>query len=203
MTARESTGWHVAAKWNMMNLYPGSRRAKMVFKAPLIAWRLGLGPITGKLFLVLTTTGRKSRLPRHTMVEYYTLNGVKYATCAFGARAHYYQNILADPRVTVQTADGTASALATRVTDDEELLAVYELFKRRDPPLLLWYLDSLGIKPDADDVLANKERVYFLRFEPADEVTPPGLEVDLAWLWPVTLLGVLAWRWLRSRALGR
>lgn len=186
-----------------MNLYPGSRWARMLFRTPLIAWRLGLGPITGKLFLVLTTTGRKSRLPRYTMVEFYTLKGVKYVTCAFGARAQYYLNIVADPRVTVQTADGTESALATRVTDDDELLAVYELFKRRDPPLLLWYLNSLGIKPAADDVLANKERVYFLRFEPTDEVTPPGIEVDLAWLWPVALLGVLAWRWLRSRALGR
>lgn len=131
------------------------------------------------------------------------MNGIKYVACAFGARAQYYQNIVADPRVTIQTSDGTESVLATRVTDGEELLAVYDVFKRRDPLLLLWYLDSLGVKPEADDVLANKERLYFLRFEPADEVTPSGLEVDLAWLWTVALLGVLAWRGLRSRTLGR
>jgi deazaflavin-dependent oxidoreductase (nitroreductase family) len=175
----------------------------MLFRAPLIAWRLGMGPVTGKLFLVLTTTGRKSGLPRHTMVEYYSIDGVKYAACAFGARAQYYKNIAADPRVTIQSADGTESALAKRVTDGEELLAVYELFKRRDPPLLLWYLDSLGIKPEAEDILANKERLHFLRFEPVEEGTPPGLEVDLAWLWPVALLAVLAWSGLLSRTKGR
>jgi deazaflavin-dependent oxidoreductase (nitroreductase family) len=183
----------------MMSLYPRTRWTKLLFKAPLVAWRLGLGPITGKLFLVLTTTGRKSSLPRHTMLEYYKLNGEKYAACAFGARAQYYKNILADPRVTVQTADGTESALAERVTDDDELIAVYELFKRRDPPLLQWYLDSLGIKPEAADVLANKERIIFLRFDPISDVTPPGLEVDLAWLWPLILLAVLGSR--RARRL--
>jgi deazaflavin-dependent oxidoreductase (nitroreductase family) len=149
--------------------------------------------------MVLTTTGRKSGLPRHTMVEYHVLNDVKYAPCAFGARAHYYRNILADPRVTIQTAAGTEGALAVRVTEDEELIAVYELFKRRDPPLLNWYLDSLGIKPEPDDILANKARIYFLRFDPVEAATPPGLEVDLAWLWPVVLLGLLGTWWLRKR----
>jgi deazaflavin-dependent oxidoreductase (nitroreductase family) len=194
MTTRDSS------KWNMMNLYPRGHWARLTFKAPLVAWRLGMGPITGRLFMVLTTKGRKSGLARHTMVEYYKLNGTKYATCAFGARAQYYQNILSDPHVTVQTADGTESALAVRVTDAHELLAVYELFKRRDPPLLHWYLSSLGIKPEPDAVLANRERVHFLRFDPVSEFSPPGLEVDLAWLWPVALLGLLVWRRVRSIA---
>jgi deazaflavin-dependent oxidoreductase (nitroreductase family) len=185
-------------KWNMMRFYPRSRWGKLMWKAPLILWRLGLGPITGKLFLVLTTTGRKSGLPRHVMLEYYKRNGAKYAASAFGVKSQYYRNIRADPRVTIQTSDGTEGARAVRVTDDEEVLAVYELFKRRDPVLLSWYLKSLGVKPEADDVLANKDRLYFLRFDPVDQVTPPGLEVDLAWLWLLALLGLLAVRRIRS-----
>jgi deazaflavin-dependent oxidoreductase (nitroreductase family) len=182
----------------MMNFYPGARWARLLAKAPLVAWRLGLGPITGKLFLVLTTIGRKSGLPRHTMLEYYRLNGRKYAACAFGAKAQYYRNILADPRVTIQTADGAEGARAVRVTDDGEMVAVYELFKRRDPPLLYWYLQSLGIESNSKDVVANKERIYFLRFDPVDDVTPPGLEVDLAWLWPLALLALLGIRRIKS-----
>lgn len=156
-----------------MRLYPRTRWAKLLVKAPLIAWRLGLGPITGKLFLVLTTTGRKSGLPRHTMVEYHVLEASKYTPCAFGSKAQYYQNIVADPRVTIQSADGTEHALAVRVTDDDELIAVFELFKRRDPLLLEWYLKSLGIKPKV-------------------------LEVDLAWLWLVGLVGLLVMQRVRS-----
>jgi deazaflavin-dependent oxidoreductase (nitroreductase family) len=197
-TSHESIQPHVSADWNTLRFYPRSGWARFLTRAPLVAWRLGLGPISGKLFLVLTTTGRKSGIPRHAMVEYYSLDGIKYAACAFGAEAQYYKNIQADPRVTIQTADGTESARASRVTDDDELVAVYELFKRRDPFMLNWYLNSLGIKPDAEDVVANKERVYFLRFEPSAEVGPGGLDVDLAWLWPLALLGLLAWRWLRS-----
>ncbi len=196
-SASTSRRFHISRDWNMMRFYPRAPWAKSLAKAPLVAWRLGLGPVTGKLFLVLTTTGRKSGLPRHTMVEYYAMGDAKYAVCAFGARAQYYKNILADPRVTVQTADGTESALASRVTEDDELVAVLKLFKNRDPFMLNWYLDSLGIQADAEGVLANKERVYFLRFDPVPEVAPSGLEVDLAWVWPVALLALLLRRVLR------
>jgi len=187
----------------MMRLYPRSRWAKALWRAPLLFWRLGLGPISGRLFLVLTVRGRKSGLPRYTMLEYYKLDGNKYVTCAFGERAQYYRNILADPHVTVQTADGTERARTVRVTDDDEMMMVYELFKRRDPPLFYTYLNMLGIKPTAEDVLIHKNRIHFLRFEPTEAETPSGLEVDLAWLWPAALLALLAWRWLGPKILGQ
>ena len=86
-------------KLNMMDLYPDSPWEKFLVKLPILFWRLGLGPVTGQLFLVLTTTGRKSGLPRRTMVEYSRMSGKKYSPCAFGERAHWYQNIIADPQV--------------------------------------------------------------------------------------------------------
>lgn len=175
----------------MMNFYPESGWAKLMFKAPRTLWRLGLGPITGKIFMLITTTGRKSNLPRRTMVEYYKVNGRKYAACAFGEKADWYKNIQADPRVTIQTSDGTESAIAYRVTEDDELLAVYQIFKRRDPPLINFYLSSLGIQDTPEDVLENKDKIIFVGFEPAEIVTPPGQEVDLAWLWPVGMLILL------------
>lgn len=178
--------------------YPGSGWLKFAVKAPITLWRLGLGPIVGKVSMLITTTGRKSGLPRRTMVEYHSLAGKKYVPCAFGARADWYKNIAADPRVTIQTADGTESMIATRVTDDEELIAVYELFKRRDPVLLNWYLQSLDIQPDPADIIAKKDRIYWLRFDPTDEATPPPLEADLKWVWLVALAGLLTF-WLGRR----
>lgn len=186
-----------------MRLYPRSRWAKLLWRAPLALWRLGLGPLSGKLFLVLTVRGRKSGLPRRTMLEYYELNGNKYVTCAFGERAQYYRNILADPQVTIQTAAGTASARAVRVTDDDEFMAVYELFKRRDPPLFYAYLNALDIEPTHEDALTHKDRIYFLRFEPTPAASLPGLEVDLAWLWPVFFLMLVVLRWLSSKLFSR
>ena len=180
--------------------YPGNRWLRVAVKAPIFLWRLGLGPIVGRVFMLITTTGRKTGLPRRTVVEYHTLpeNGKKYVPCAFGPKAQYYRNIVADPRVTVQTADGTERMIATRVTDDDELVAVYELFKRRDPVILNRYLDSLGIRPDPADIVAKKDRIYWLRFDPTDEPTPPPLEADLKWVWLVALAGWLGF-WLGRR----
>jgi deazaflavin-dependent oxidoreductase (nitroreductase family) len=188
--------------------YPGGGWLKFGVKAPITLWRLGLGPVIGKVLMLITTTGRKSGLPRRTMVEYHTLpagdlpvSGKKYAPSAFGPKADWYKNIAADPRVTIQTADGAEGAIATRVTDDDELVAVFELFRRRDPVVLNWYLGSLDIQPDPADIVARKDRIYWLRFDPTDEVTPPPLEVDLKWVWLVVLAGWLGF-WLGKRTGG-
>lgn len=178
-------------------IYPANPWMKALAKAPIVLWRMGLGPLLGRVFILITHTGRKSGLPRRTMTEYHVLNGRKYVPCAFGERAQWYKNIMADPHVTIQTADGTEHVIARRVTDDDELLAVYDLLRRRNPLMLNWYLESMGIEPTRDGLLAGKDRVYILTFEPTDEPTPPPLEADLTWVWWV--LALLLARALRSR----
>ncbi len=179
--------------------YPSDPWRKVMFKAPITLWRLGLGPVIGKVLLLITHTGRKTGLPRRTMVEYHQLDGKKYAPCAFGPKTDWYKNVAANPYVTIQTADGAQSVKAVRVTEDDELIAVYELFKRRDPPLFHWYLQSLEIQPNHADVLAKKERIYWFRFDPTEQPTPPPLASDLAWVWiPVGLVAITLW-WLYRR----
>ena len=82
---------------------------RWVFKAPLYLWRMGLGFLIGRYIMVITTTGRKSGLPRHTMAEWHPLNGGKFVPVNYGERAQWYRNIEADPHVTIQTSDGTQS----------------------------------------------------------------------------------------------
>jgi deazaflavin-dependent oxidoreductase (nitroreductase family) len=175
-------GWHVAA-----------------FKAPITLCRLGLAPLIGHILMLITHTGRKSGQPRRTMVEFHKLDGRKYVAAAYGPRAQWVKNIQADPYVTIQTADGIERMKVTRVTDDEELMAVCQRFMQRDPPLTAWYLKSNDIRPgDMDDLLAKKERVYWLRFDPTEAATPPPLPTDLVWVWPVALVGLVA-LWLLRR----
>ena len=71
-------------------------------------------------------------------------------------------------------------------------MAVYELFRRRDPPLFFAYLRALGIEPTLEDALTHKDRIHFLRFEPVEAQSLPGQQVDLAWLWPVLFLMLVA-----------
>ncbi|MFQ5615490.1 MAG: nitroreductase family deazaflavin-dependent oxidoreductase [Anaerolineales bacterium] len=189
--------------------YPGRGWQKAMFKAPIQLWRLGFAPLVGRITMLITQTGRKSGLPRRTMVEYHPLDGVKYVPVAFGRKAQWYKNIEADPRVTIQTADGVERMQAVRVTGDRELLAVYNLFSRRDPPLTRWYLKSLDINPDDPlDVLLKKDRIYWLRFDPitddlnkSDDLfrsSPPPLEADLKWVLPAVAAGLVG-AWLFSR----
>ncbi|MDX1615312.1 MAG: nitroreductase family deazaflavin-dependent oxidoreductase [Candidatus Promineifilaceae bacterium] len=188
-----------AERSTTMKGYPTTASLRWLYRSPIVLWRLGLGPIVGQILLLLTHTGRKSGRPRRTLIEYHSLDGHYYAPCAFGPRSDWYQNIVADPRVTIQTAAGTRSAHAQRVTTDRELLSVYRLFKRRNPLLLSWYLGSLDIPEDEAAILANKAHIYWIRFDPSKAITPPPLPADRIWFWPALGALLLAVRFLRRR----
>jgi deazaflavin-dependent oxidoreductase (nitroreductase family) len=180
--------------------YPGRGWRKTFFKAPILIWRLGLGRLAGNLFALLTQTGRISGLPRRTVVEYYSFQGIKYVPCAFGLRSDWYQNILANPEVTLQTASGSEHLKASRVTDDRELLAVYTMFKRRDPALMKWYLRSLDVSFDPLDLIIKKDRIYWIRFDPTKTPTPPPQPADLVWVWLFALVGgLITWQLTKKR----
>ncbi|MBN1487501.1 MAG: nitroreductase family deazaflavin-dependent oxidoreductase [Anaerolineae bacterium] len=178
----------------LMHSYPREDWRKALFKIPLVLWRMGLGPMMGHIFTVITTKGRKTGLARRTVAEYFTMDGKIYVACAFGPQADWYKNIAEDPYVTVQTWQGAEQMAASRVTDDEELLAIVDVMAERNPVMLDWYFKSLDIIPGPGDILANKERVYIIRFEPTMEPTLFPLEADLAWLWPVIIFFMLKHR---------
>ncbi len=173
---------------SMRDLYPDKQWEKMLYKFPIIAWRLGLGPILGRYIMIITHIGRKTGIPRRTAVEFHIMNGIKYIPCAFGVKSQWYRNIMANPRVTIQTSEGTEQMTAVRINQDEELISVIEMILDRNPSLMNWYLDSIGIKPTRSEILTHKEELVFLRFDPTSDPTPRGLEVDLAWIWPTLIL---------------
>ena len=45
----------------------------------------------------------------------------------------------------------------------------------------------MDIADSEADILAKKDRIYMLTFDPTDEPTPPPLEADLAWVWALVL----------------
>jgi deazaflavin-dependent oxidoreductase (nitroreductase family) len=159
--------------------YPTSGWRIAMFKWPVHLWRLGLGPIIGHNMVLISHTGRKTGLPRRTMTELHVLDGHQYAPSGFGRRSQWYRNIEVDPRVTIQTAAGAQSVRAVRVTDDDELLALLDLSHPINRLMTEKFLASLDIDPTAEDILAKKERIYYLRFDPTTEPTPPPLPADL------------------------
>ncbi len=176
--------------------YPSSAFLKGLFKSPIFLYRLGWGPVVGKLFMIITTTGRKSGQPRRTSIEYHSYKGRKYVMNGYGMRSDWYRNILADPRVTIQTADGTERCRARRLTSDEELATAYEFVQSN--PLFRWFVEALGFKMSKQEFIAQKDRWYLITFDPTDEPTPPPLEADLKWVTPLVLAS-FSFGWLLGR----
>lgn len=171
----------------------------LFYKAPLLLYRLGFGPLLHRLFrmLVLTTRGRKSGLPRHTMLEHTWHNGRAYIAPGWGDRTLWYRNILVDARATVQRGGAAYGAVAVRVTDNAELGDLYRVTSGKSP---VWkqYLTSWGIEDTLEDYLAKKDRLVVLRLDPTTDAALPPLKADLIWLWPVVAMaGVAAWVILR------
>ena len=173
---------------SMQDLYPDKQWEKVLYKFPITAWRLGLGPILGRYIMIISHIGRKTGISRRTAVEFHTMNGIKYVPCAFGVKAQWYRNIMANPKVTIQTNDGTEQMVAIRINQNDELISVIEMILDRNPSLMNWYLDSIGINPSRKEIIAHKDDLVFLRFDPTSDPTPRGLEVDLAWIWPAILV---------------
>ena len=76
-------------------------------------------PLVG-YFLTLTTTGRRSGLPRRTPLNYAILDGRVYLLCGFGRDADWYRNLVADPRVTLALPGRVVRGTALPVDDPFE-----------------------------------------------------------------------------------
>lgn len=98
---------------------------------PLLRRRLAaawMGSPWGGYFLTLTTTGRRSGLPRQTPLNYAILDGHVYLLSGFGVRADWYRNLIADPRVTIalpgRIVQGTAAPVGDPAEAERAALAV-------------------------------------------------------------------------------
>lgn len=157
-------------------------------EAPKFAWRFGLGPVVGRYIMILTQIDHKTGNPTKTSTQFFEMNGIKYVVNLFGVQSQWYRNVLANPRVSVQTSDGTEQMVAVPISQDEELITIMEWLLNRNPKFLASFLHEFGVQPSRENILQHKNDFIFLRFDPTSEPTPRGLEVDLAWIWPILLI---------------
>ncbi len=122
---------------------------KWMHAGPLAAYRRGQGARLGEMVLVLTTTGRKSGLPRKTPLQYEDIDGVITIGSARGAQADWYRNILADPRVHVRVSRLAFDCSAEPVTDPARIADFLAYRLKRKPLLigLIMRLHHLPLRP--------------------------------------------------------
>src|SRR3972149_4399463 len=122
------TGGHASAR--IRACLPRNEASSSGSPAPpraLPLLRPGLGPLmstplTGSL-MILRTRGRKTGLLRETPLGYAILDGSVWCCAGFGARTHWYRNILADAGVEVVLANGSAFAGPAEVVTEPAAVA--------------------------------------------------------------------------------
>jgi len=110
-------------------------------------YAIGLGPVVGRVILLLTTTGRKSELPRVTPLQYEEVDGAIYVASARGTKADWFRNILVNPRVHVRVKSRQLIGIAEPVTDPARIADFLELRLRRHPKMIGVILESEGLSP--------------------------------------------------------
>ena len=170
----------------------GNRYCMVPFhRAGLAAW-LG-NPLTGWQGL-LTTTGRRSGLARHTPLGYLVADGAAWAMAGYGPSTLWYRNLLDDPRVTLLLPGRPPiAALATEERDPSVRARIIPALARSMalPGALIGCFP-----PTASDerILECVSFVPLVRIAPADGsalALGPDDPGGLGWAWRQTLaLGV-------------
>jgi deazaflavin-dependent oxidoreductase (nitroreductase family) len=82
---------------------PRTRLQRAVARAPILLFRLGLGGLLGRRFVLLTHVGQRTGLPRRTVLEIVGRDDGGYLVASgYGAGAQWFRNVRAEPQVRFQ-----------------------------------------------------------------------------------------------------
>jgi deazaflavin-dependent oxidoreductase (nitroreductase family) len=109
---------------------------KNIQKIHRLLYAVGLGPLVGKIILLLTTTGRKSGQKRVTPLQYEEIDGKVYLGSARGTKSDWYRNIEADNRVGVRVKNRRFRGMAETVTDPIRIADFLEIRLQRHPRMI-------------------------------------------------------------------
>jgi deazaflavin-dependent oxidoreductase (nitroreductase family) len=110
--------------------------SRFLFRFPILIFRVGLGFLLGRRFLLLEHTGRKSGLPRDSVLEvirYDPNEAAYYVVSGFGSQSDWYLNISKEPEVRIQVGRKWMRARAETLPADraeKEILGYAERYPR-------------------------------------------------------------------------
>ncbi len=179
--------------------YPENAIIRTFYRTPILFYRLGLGKVIGKYIMIISTFGRKSGKVRRTPIEYFRKGNLIYAISGFERDPDWYQNLKANPLVTLQTNQGTHHVLARTPETEEEWQGALDYLARSPVPTLV--IPEVVSRLD-DPEIQKQIREWPVVFEPTEETCPDALPIDLLWAWPLILILLavkITFWWLFSR----
>jgi deazaflavin-dependent oxidoreductase (nitroreductase family) len=145
--------------------------ARLVFRLPLTAYRLGLGWMLGHQFLVLTHAGRSTGSVHQTVLKvlhYDRLTHESIVASAWGDRTDWFRNIQVRSAVAVQTANEWYVP-EQRALSADEAFAVFNDCVRRQHWFARLMLAQIGQRVDVPEaqLRALVDSLPFVAFRPA------------------------------------
>lgn len=133
-------------------------------------YAVGLGRLIGRIILLLTTTGRKSGLPRVTPLQYEQIDGAWYVASVKGAKTDWFQNILANHHVQVRVKAGHVHGIAEPITDPHRIADFLSLRLRRHPRMIGAILRSAGLpaQPSRADLETYAQQLAMVVIRPVE-----------------------------------
>jgi deazaflavin-dependent oxidoreductase (nitroreductase family) len=127
---------------------------KLIHLPPRFLYAIGLGRLAGRFILLLTTTGRKSGLPRVTPLQYEQDGEVFYVASARGIQADWFRNVQANPQVQVQVGERYLCGVAEAVTNPQRIADFLALRLKRHPLMIgmLMRLEGLPLRYTRQDL---------------------------------------------------
>jgi deazaflavin-dependent oxidoreductase (nitroreductase family) len=143
---------------------------RTLYRLPIWLFRLRLGWLLIGHFLLLTHVGRKSGLPRQTVLEvllYDKAKGVYYVLAGWGEQSDWVKNIEKTPQVTIAVEHRHFHARALRLSPEEAEVKVMA-YARRHPRLIRSLPRLLGYRIDGteEDLRALARLGIVVAFEP-------------------------------------
>ena len=145
--------------------------SRLLWRAPIWLFRLGLGGLVSKRFLLLHHTGRKSGLPRENVLEivgYDEATNTYYVASGFGKKSDWYKNIIKTPEVSIQVGNKELVVTAVPLSPEESGQAMVD-YARRNPRAAKELMRICGYRVDGseeDYFIMGRDIVPFIALKP-------------------------------------
>lgn len=150
-TGRQKPGSEAALQHKQVEAPTGLSR--LMFRFPILFYRIGLGGLFGKRFVLITHTGRKSGKPRQVLLEVIQHNpvtGTVYVIGAYGEKADWVRNVRKTPSIRAQLGWKRYKADAVFL-DEEGRIGVFLDYASRHPRMAVSFPAMVGYELDGSE----------------------------------------------------
>lgn len=140
---------------------------RVLARAPRHLYRLGLGRLLGRRFVLIEHTGRKTGRTREAVVEVVRHDPASLdVAAAWGGRSDWYRNLVATPAALVSTGALRRRPAVASIVEVGDAATVFAAYARDHPWAARTLAKTFGLPVDDPVRMAEAVPLVRLRFEP-------------------------------------